>query len=160
MVEDYFRMVTALLETAPTNLVQNPLLTSVFQAGFVGLALEEINSLTAVIMFYRRLLGIALSVDELMAADAARSAAAIGQNGARIIELFREFGATFVNLLFEGLIYHYNWEVIPDIASIMKSLAQILPAETGQWVITVINSIPDQNMTATERNEFLQNYMR
>lgn len=158
VIEEYFRLVTSFLDCAPTPLVQNPLLSSVFQAGLAGLSMEETRALTAVITFYRRLLGIALSVDEMIIS--ANNATAIGQNGVRIVALFRDVGVNFVRMLFDGLIYHYHWDMIPDVASIMKSLAQLLPAESAQWMMTVVNGFPEQYMSLQERSEFLENYMR
>ncbi|KAI8147628.1 armadillo-type protein [Fennellomyces sp. T-0311] len=159
VVEDYFKLVTFMLETAPTNLIQSALFPTVFQLGFHGLSMGETHALSAVIVFYRRLLGIALSVDELVPADAARTTASIGQNGARISEQFRNNGSAFVRLIFTGLIYHYTWDVISDIASIIKSLAQILPLETSDWVVAMVSEIPEANLSAHNKNEFLNNYM-
>ncbi|KAI8376491.1 armadillo-type protein [Radiomyces spectabilis] len=159
VIEDYFRLVTSFLDRAPTSLVQSSLLPLIFQAGLAGLSLEEEKALTAVITFYRRLFGIALSVDELVTPDTARSAAAIGQNGSRIVTLIREYGRNYVMLLFNGLIYHYHWDMIPDVASSLKSLAQLLPAESAQWIVGIMDSLPEQNLPTLEKNEFLENYM-
>ncbi|KAG0171417.1 Nuclear import receptor [Apophysomyces sp. BC1034] len=158
VIEEYFHLVTTFLDCAPTPLVQNPLISSVFQAGLAGLSMEETKALTAVITFYRRLLGIALSVDEMIIS--ANNTTAIGQNGARIVALFRDVGVNFVRMLFDGLIYHYHWDMIPDVASIMKSLAQLLPVESSQWMVSVVNGFPEQYMSLQERTEFLENYMR
>ncbi|KAI9495182.1 armadillo-type protein [Zychaea mexicana] len=159
VVEEYFGLLTALLEAAPTHLLHSTLFPTVFQLGFAGLSMGEVRALSSVIVFYRRLLGIALSVDELVPADATRTAASIGQNGAQIIEQFRNSGSAFVRLIFTGLIYHYTWDVISDIASIIKSLAQILPLETSEWVVAVVSEIPETNLAARNKNEFLTSYM-
>ncbi|KAG2219346.1 hypothetical protein INT45_011254 [Circinella minor] len=160
VVDEYFGLLTAMLEAAPTHLLQSTLFPTVFQLGFTGLSMDHVRGLSSVIVFYRRLLGIALSVDELVPANTTtRSAASLGQNGARIVEQFRANGNGFVRLIFTGLIYHYNWDVISDIASIIKSLAQILPLETSEWVVTVVNEIPEVNLSSQNKNEFLTSYM-
>ncbi|CAO3589815.1 unnamed protein product [Absidia cylindrospora] len=157
VVEEYFRMVIAFLECTPTPLVQSDLLSSIFQAGLAGLSLEQPGALSAVIQFYRRLLGIALSVDELVSPGNATHRSMFGQNGVRIASLVRQFGAGYVKLLFDGMIYHYPWDMISDVASIMKSLAQLLPEESAQWLIAMVNGF--SNVTSSERTEFLESYM-
>ncbi|KAI9316196.1 armadillo-type protein [Dichotomocladium elegans] len=159
VVNEYFRMVTELLQVAPTHLVQSPLLPSIFQAALAGLSMEEFNALNAILGFYRSLLDIAISVDELVPGDVPATSATIGQNSARVASIFMEMGNSFMTVLFNGLISHYNWEIIPDVASILKCLAQILPTETSEWIVVLVNNIPDLSMPAAEKSEFLQSYM-
>ncbi|KAI8336541.1 armadillo-type protein [Chlamydoabsidia padenii] len=158
VVEEYFRMVIAFLESAPTPLVQNDLLSSIFQAGLAGLSLEQTSALSAVIQFYRRLLGIALSVDEMVGPGNVTHRSMFGQNGVRIAALMREFGPGYVKLLFDGMIYHYPLDMISDVASIMRSLAQLLPDDSPQWIVPLVNGF--QDISLSERTEFLENYMR
>ncbi|KAI8086442.1 armadillo-type protein [Halteromyces radiatus] len=157
VVEEYFRMVVAFLESSPTPLVQSDLLSSIFQAGLAGLSLEQTTALSAVIQFYRRLLGIALSVDELVVPGNVTHRSMFGQNGVRIATLVRQFGAGYVKLLFNGMIYHYPWEMISDVAAIMKSLAQLLPDESAEWLTSLVNEF--QDISISEKGEFLESYM-
>ncbi|CAO3618834.1 unnamed protein product [Cunninghamella echinulata] len=155
VIEDYFRMMITFLQSSPTPLVQSDLLSTVFQAGLAGLNMEHPGVISSLIQFYRRLLGIAISVDELVPGLSNRSA--FGQNGVRIVALMREFGPNFVKLLFEGMILHYHWDMISDIASIMKSLSQLLPEESSQWLINIVNGL--QDIAVKDRNEFLETYI-
>ncbi|ORX60507.1 ARM repeat-containing protein [Hesseltinella vesiculosa] len=154
VVLEYFIMVTNLLESSPTSLIQSDLLSSVFQAGLAGLSMEHPDALTALVQFYRRLLGVALSVDELVTAG---PTPVFGQNGTCIVALLHQFGPNFVNLLLEGMLHNYPWDVIPDVATIVKCLTQILPDYGTQWLLESLNSYPD--VTPGARNEFLEAYI-
>ncbi|KAL0080626.1 armadillo-type protein [Phycomyces blakesleeanus] len=160
VVEEYFRLTSAFLDCAPTLFVQSQLISPVFQAGLAGLSLEEVRALTAIISFYRHLLSIDLTTSELEKPDTPLTASTLTLNTERIISLFREFGGDFVRLLFDGMIHHYSWEMIPDVAATMKSLAQLMPVESAQWMVAVVNGFPEQHMSASERTEFLQDWTR
>lgn len=149
-------MVVAFLQSSSTPLIQSDLLPTVFQAGLAGLNMEHPGVLNSLIEFYRRLLGISISVDELVPGLDNRSA--FGQNAARIVSLLRQFGSNFVKLLFEGMIFHYPWEMISDVASILKSLSQLLPEESTQWLMAVVNGLQDASLK--DRNEFLESYIK
>ncbi|KAI7870531.1 armadillo-type protein [Spinellus fusiger] len=160
VVEEYFRLTTALLDCAPTMVVQSTLISPVFQAGLTGLSLEEVRALTAIFSFYRHLLSIGLSVHELTTPNSQRTLANVGQNAEQVVALFREFGGDFIRLLFDGLIHFYSWELIADVAATLKSLAQLLPVESSQWMVTIVNGFPEQAMSPSERTEFLQTWTR
>lgn len=161
MVDDYFRLITEMLRIIPTNLTQSPLLASIFQGGLVGLSLDEKNALGSVVAFYRQLLDIAASVNGYNASNSSVTELAAAEQNANIVtQLFRECGSAFFNILFQGLISHYNWDIIPDVASILKTLSQILPKESSEWIVAVITNIPEETISANMKNDFLQSYVR
>ncbi|KAI9013361.1 armadillo-type protein [Phycomyces nitens] len=160
VIEHYFRLVAALLDRAPTPLVQSHLLPSVFQAGLAGLALQESNTITAVLIFYRRLLGITLSVDELSPNQASRVPFIIGLNGPRILCLFKASGNSFFELLFCGLLNYYQWDIVPDVASLLRSISQLLPFESMEWTIRAVTELSEQSLSITEKRDFLGNYAK
>lgn len=139
VIEEYFRFVTAFLDSAPTLLVQDQLLATIFQAGIAGLAITEIHALGAVLVFYRRLLE---------------------NKSASVIALFKEYGANLTAVLFDGLVDLYHEDSIPDVAALFKTLAEILPNELTQWIIQVVNRVPEEFMSADIKNEFMQNWTR
>lgn len=161
MVDDYFRLITEMLKIIPTNLIQSPLLASIFQGGLVGLSLDEKNALGSVVAFYRQLLDIAVPVNHHRASDSSvAESAAADQNANIVTQLFRECGSTFFNILFQGLISHYNWDIIPEVASILKTLSQILPKESSEWIVFMVTNIPEETISANMKNDFLQSYVR
>lgn len=86
-----------------------------------------------------------------------RSAAATA-NATTVQTLFRQYGLNFVQLLFSGLIYHFPRDVVTDVAAILKLLAEMLPQESAQWMVQVVEQFPEQHMTAAERATFLTDY--
>lgn len=139
MVEEYFRFVTAFLDNAPTLLVQDALLATIFQAGIAGLAITEIHALNAVLVFYRRLLE---------------------NKSANVIALFKEYGANLTAALFGGLVDFYHEDSVPEVAALFKSLVEILPNESTQWVMQAVNDVPEDFVSLEAKNEFLSNWTR
>lgn len=139
MVEEYFRFVTAFLDKVPTLLIQDPLLATIFQAGIAGLAITEHHALVAVLDFYRILLDI---------------------KSASLIVLFKEYGANLTVALFDGLVDFYNKDSIIDVSALLESLAEVLPNESTQWIIQVVNGVPEEFLSADIKNEFLTNWTK
>ncbi|KAI9480494.1 MAG: armadillo-type protein [Benjaminiella poitrasii] len=140
VIEDYFRLITAFLDTIPSTMPNDDklaaLLSTVFQAGLVGLTVTEKHALVAVLGFYRRLVSFGQAV-----------------NG-----LFKEFGQQLTIVLFDGLIDVYHQDVIPDVAALFKSLAELLPAEATSWMMQVVNQVPDDYMTVEIKTDFMNNW--
>ncbi|RUS17966.1 hypothetical protein BC937DRAFT_89307 [Endogone sp. FLAS-F59071] len=178
VIEEYFRLIVAFLDAAPTLLIQSPLLSSVFHAGLAGLNLEQQDTLTAVLSFYRNLISVGYPLNmpssvprtplpspglgssshsSVMPISPPRSAAATA-NATTVQSLFRQYGLNFVQLLFNGLIYHFPRDVVADVAAILKMLAEMLPQDSAQWMVQVVEQFPEQHMTAAERASFLTEY--
>ncbi|GAB5592901.1 Nuclear import receptor [Umbelopsis nana] len=177
VVEEYFRMLVCFLTNAPSALVQSPLLSSIFQAGLAALNVQQMDAINAILTFHRTLLDIGApnsqitpkvsprgSSDDLAhyepVLSASELAVAAQRNATVVTALFREFGLQFTNQLFDGLINHFPRDVVPDVAAIQKILVQLLPAECGEWMITVVENFPVQTMTAAERQNFLTDYTK
>ncbi|RUS29267.1 armadillo-type protein [Jimgerdemannia flammicorona] len=178
VIEEYFRLIVAFLDAAPTLFIQSPLLGHVFQAGIEGLSLEQQDSLTAVLTFYRNIIGISCPPTSsspvphtpLSSSNAsfAKGPSATPSLPARPVlstanvtavqTLFRQHGLRFVGLLFNGLIYHFPRDLVADVAAILKLLAEMLPPESAQWMVAVVEGFPEQHMTAAERTSFLADY--
>jgi transportin-3 len=139
VIEEYFRFVTAFLENAPTLLVQDPLLSTIFQAGIAGLSITEIHALSAVLVFYRRLLE---------------------NKSASVIAIYKQYGANLTKVLFDGLVDVYHEDSISDVAALFKSMAEVLSNESVQWMIQVVNSVPEEYMSADIKNEFMSNWTK
>jgi hypothetical protein len=170
-------MLVCFLTNAPSALIQSSLLSSIFQAGLAALNVHQMDAINAVLTFHRTLLEIGApnsqvtpkmsprgSSDDLThyepVLSASELALAAQQNAAVVTALFREFGLQFTNQLFDGLINHFPRDVVPDVAALQKILVQILPAECGKWMITVVENFPVQTMTAAERQTFLTDYTK
>ncbi|KAI7906612.1 armadillo-type protein [Cokeromyces recurvatus] len=141
VIEDYFRLITAFLDNTPTindDLLR--LLSTVFQAGLVGLTVTEIHALFAVLGFYRRMLSLGATYELI------------------ISRLFKEFGQQLVIIMFDGLIDFYHQDVIPDVAALFKSLAELLPNESTTWIMQVVNQVPDDYMTVEIKSDFMTNW--
>jgi transportin-3 len=100
VIEEYFRMMTAYLDKAPLLLVQDELLQTVFQAGIVSLSIHEPHALSAVLIFFTRLL-----------------------DHTEVLTLYTEYGNQLTAVLFNGLVDYYHQDSIPDVAALLKSLA-------------------------------------
>ncbi|OAD72189.1 hypothetical protein PHYBLDRAFT_155725 [Phycomyces blakesleeanus NRRL 1555(-)] len=167
VIEHYFRLVAAFLDRAPIPLVQSHLLPSVFQAGLAGLGMRESNTIAAVLIFYRRLLGITLSVDELdsnQVSGVQQQPPPLPPPLPLLLPLTpapaQQSGNSFFELLFCGLLNYYQWEIVPDVASLLRSLSQLLPIESMQWTIRVVTGVSEQSLTVAEKRDFLGNYTK
>lgn len=141
MIEEYYRLITVFLDTAPTLLLQDPVLSTIFQAGIAGLSITELHALGAVLAFYRRLLDLS-----------AKSPS--------VIALFKEFGGNLTAVLFDGLVDFYHQDSIPDVAALFKSVAEVLPIDSAQWMINVVNRVPEEYMSMEIKAEFMNNWTR
>lgn len=139
VIEEYFRMMAAYLDTAPKLLIQDPSLSTVFQAGIVGLSINEKRALEAILIFYRRLLD---------------------ERQPPISALYTEFGGQLTSVLFTGLVDFYSLDTIPDVSALLKSLAEKLPNESAQWMLNTMNNVPEEYMSADIKNEFMTNWTR
>lgn len=137
VIEEYFRMMTAFLDKAPTLLVQDLSLSTVYQAGIVGLSVTEPHALGAILVFFKHLLE---------------------QKQPAVLVLFTEYGNQLTAVLFNGLVDFYHQDSIPDVAALLKSLAEILPNEATQWMMDVVNSVPQEYMSLEIKNEFMTNW--
>jgi transportin-3 len=137
VVEEYFRMMSAYLDKAPKLLVQDPSLSTVFQAGIVGLSITEPRALEAILTFYRRLLDLKQQP---------------------ILALYIEFGGQLTAVLFTGLVDFYRQDSIPDVAALLKTLAEVLPNESAQWMLNTVNNVPEEYMSIEIKNEFMTNW--
>ncbi|KAI9273878.1 armadillo-type protein [Helicostylum pulchrum] len=137
VIEEYFRMMTAFLDKAPTLLIQDPSLSTVYQAGIVGLSVTEPHALGAILVFFKHLLE---------------------QKQTTVLALFTEYGNQLTAVLFNGLVDFYHQDSIPDVAALLKSLAEILPNEATQWMMDVVNSVPQEYMSLEIKNEFMTNW--
>ncbi|KAJ2957823.1 hypothetical protein NQZ79_g6514 [Umbelopsis isabellina] len=177
VVEEYFRMLVCFLSNAPTALVQSSLLSSIFQAGLAALNVHQMEAITAVLSFHRTLVDIGTagsqtplnatprgSSENLSQYESALSASdqaiAAKQNAAVVSALFHEFGLQLTNQLFDGLINHFPRDVVLDVAAIQKGIVQMLPAESSEWMITVVENFPSQTLTNAERQIFLTDYTK
>ncbi|CAO3658469.1 unnamed protein product [Umbelopsis ramanniana] len=177
VVEEYFRMLVSFLNSAPSALIQSPLLPTIFQAGLAALAVQQMDAINAVLTFHRTLLNIGVpdaqttpkmspraSSDDIArympTLSASEIAMASQRNAAMVHTLFQEFGLQFTNQLFDGLINHFPRDVVQDVAAIQKLLVQMLPAESSKWMISVVENFPAQTMTAAERQTFLTDYTK
>jgi transportin-3 len=133
--------VTVFLDTAPTLLLQDPVLSTIFQAGVAGLSITEPHALGAVLVFYRRLLDMSDKSPSVMA-------------------LFKEFGDNLTAVLFDGLVDFYHQDSIPDVAALFKSVAEVLPSDSAQWMINVVNRVPEEYMSTEIKSEFMNNWTR
>ncbi|KAI8073059.1 armadillo-type protein [Gongronella butleri] len=154
VIQQYFLMAGEFIDAAPSQVIQSELLPTMFEAGLVGLAMEDPSALSAIIGFYTRLLGIALSVDGLVVAT---PSPVYGQNGARIAALFTQFGQNFVSRQLDGMMFTFPSDLVQDGANALKRLAQLKPEESGQWVLATIETYND--VVITDRNQLLENYV-
>ncbi|KAF1802852.1 armadillo-type protein [Mucor lusitanicus] len=139
VIEEYFRLVTALLENAPALLLQDPLLATIFQAGIAGLSISEPHALGAILSFYRKILELS-------------------NKSAAVVTLFKEYGGNLTAVLFNGLVDFYSQDSISDVAALFKSLAEILPSETSQWMMAVVNAVPEEYMSMEIKSDFMANW--
>ncbi|KAI8979289.1 armadillo-type protein [Mycotypha africana] len=139
VVEEYFRLITAFLDNAPATLVQDPLMATIFQAGIAVLSITEPHALGATLTFHRKLLQVS---DRLPV----------------ITALFQQYGASFTAVLFDGLVDFYYQDSIPDVAALFKSLAELLPKESAEWMMNVVNNIPEEYLSVESKSDFLANY--
>jgi transportin-3 len=116
-------------------------LATIFQAGIAGLSITEPHALGAILSFYRKLLDLS-------------------DKSAAIVTLFKEFGGNLTAVLFNGLVDFYNQDSIPDVAALFKSLTEILPNESSQWMMTVINAVPEEYMSMETKTDFMANWTR
>lgn len=139
MIEEYFRLVSAFLDNAPLLMLQDPLLSSIFQAGIAGLSITEPHALGAILTFYRRLLELS-------------------DKSPSVVTLFKEFGTNLTAVLFDGLVDFYHQDSIPDVAALFKSLTEMLPNESAQWMMNVVNAVPEEYMSVETKTEFMTNW--
>lgn len=127
------------MENAPSLLLQDPLLAAIFQAGIAGLSINEPHALGAILSFYRKLV-------ELSSKSAA------------VVTLFKEYGGNLTAVLFNGLVDFYSQDSISDVAALFKSLAEMLPSETSQWTMSVLNAVPEEYMSMEIKSDFMANW--
>ncbi|CEP15482.1 hypothetical protein [Parasitella parasitica] len=139
VIEEYFRLITAFLENAPGPLLQDPLLETIFQAGVAGLSITEPHALGAILAFYRKLLELS-------------------DKSTSIAVLLKQFGGNLTAVLLNGSIDFYNQDFIPDVATFFKSVAEILPQESSDWMMTVINAVPEDFMPMETKTDFIANW--
>lgn len=145
VVEEYFGLMTASLDRAPLLLLQDPLLATVFQAGIVGLSVTEPHALGAILTFYRRLL------------DLSKSGSNSSTNPA-VLALYKEYGGQLTSVLFNGLVDFYHQDSVADVAALLKTLTEILPNESVQWMLNTVNAVPEEYMSVEIKNEFMTNW--
>lgn len=137
VIEEYYRMMTAYLDKAPLLLVQDEMLNTVFQAGLVSLTIHEKHALGAVLVFFTNLL-----------------------DRPEVVGLYSEYGNQLMAVLFNGLVDYYHHDSIQDVAMLLKSLAELLPSESIQWMINVVNTVPQEYMSVNFKNDFIANWTR
>lgn len=148
VVEEYFRMMTAYVDKAPRLLLQDPLLATVFQAGIVGLSVTEPHALGAILTFYRRLLDLSKNGGSNNSST----------NPAAVLALYKEFGGQLTSVLFNGLVDFYHQDSVADVAALLKTLAEILPSESAQWMLNTVNAVPEEYMSVDIKSEFMTNW--
>ncbi|OZJ03568.1 hypothetical protein BZG36_03091 [Bifiguratus adelaidae] len=170
VIEDYFRLAGAVIEENPAPIVQSNITSSIVQAGLAGISIEQANALESVLLFFRRILSVPFTKPFSRARTPVSTPSTPGEisNSGELREtpdavlkpavqsVFRVYGYDFCRLIFEGLIDHFPHEGVTDGAYLLRLLAELLPAETGQWVITVIAEFPKADLTTKERETFLK----
>jgi transportin-3 len=79
-------------------------------------------------------------------------------NVATVHALFRQNGLNLVGLLFDGLIYRYPRDIVVDVVAILKLLAEMLPGDSQQWMVAIVERYSADYMTVEKRRTFLTDY--
>jgi transportin-3 len=72
--------------------------------------------------------------------------------------MFQHYGVRLTTNLFNGLIDHFHQDSIPDVAALLKSMAENFPEESSKWMMTAVEQVPVQNMPVELKMEFMNSW--
>ncbi|KAI8910711.1 hypothetical protein DFJ77DRAFT_105818 [Powellomyces hirtus] len=152
VIEDYFKLVSELIEQCPTLLCQSSFLPALFSCAAACLAVEHTEALFAVIGFLRDVTALASPLRAHIPTLIAEPLVLVVQQN--IQDLVRR--------IFNGLIYSFSRdrELFFDVAGILKTVSEVAPEETRQAVQVVVHEFSDEQMGPKEKEDFLAKYAR
>ncbi|KAI8889030.1 ARM repeat-containing protein [Backusella circina FSU 941] len=141
VVEDYFRLVVTALDTDPALIFSSTDICIAFQFGFHCFTVTEERPLASVFTFYRRFLSFKDKFPTPI-----------------IHQMFFSYGERLTASLFNGLIDHFHQDSIPDVAALLKSMAESFPEESTKWMMLAVKQVPNDNMSFDLKTEFMTNW--
>jgi transportin-3 len=141
VIEDYFRLITITMDTNPDLIFSNTDICNAFQFAFHCFTISEERPLASVFTFYRRF----LSFKDKIPAPV-------------IPAMFQHYGVQLTINLFNGLIDHFHQDSIPDVAALLKSMAENFPEESSKWMMAAVEQVPIQNMPVELKMEFMTSW--
>ncbi|CAG8491419.1 5508_t:CDS:2 [Ambispora leptoticha] len=169
VIEEYFRLNIAFVDSVPATFIHSSILSPIFQAGLQSLAIEQQDALYAVLIFFSRLLSYGVSLREPQPANVSSSISQTHQQSilvntdadiAALEVLIRQHGIELVSRMLDGLLHIFPRDLQIDVDNVFKSLARILPMESQQWMADVVQRLPENEVTQNDRNAFISEYSR
>lgn len=72
----------------------------------------------------------------------------------------KSYGHKIVTIAVNGMVQNYPEESQDAVIDLLKQLTQLCPAETREWVLTTVQSLPGHIAPATDKQEFCNNLER
>ncbi|KAJ3289873.1 Nuclear import receptor [Borealophlyctis nickersoniae] len=152
IVEDYFALLTELMDVCPTLFCQSSLLPSAFQCAVACLGMEHREALLSVLLFLR---------DLFKCASPFHRDHPIPQVVAEpLVDVMKKNASVFLGALFEGLVMTFpmDKDVISDVATIIKCMMDAVPELTMAGVEAIITGFSEQQLSASGKETFMRKF--